>query len=226
MQQTYIATAEETHRLEAAAVAAGATWPGLMERAGRGIADLIVERVGNVGGKHVLVLVGPGNNGGDGLVIARHLHDQGALVALYLWHRPERADDHPWQACRERTISEISADGDHDQSMLRQTAQQADIIVDALLGIGVTRPIDGTLRAIGETINEVRSFRSATPPWIVAVDLPTGIHADTGAIMSAAIQADLTVATGVLKYGHVRDPGQHTCGEVVCVSLGLPSLED
>ena len=222
---TYIATAAQTRRLEAAAVERGATWPGLIEQAGRGIADLIIERYGPMHGKHVLVLVGPGNNGGDGLVIARHLHDAGAHVTLYVWQRQARPDDEPWQACRARSLHELDTADDPGQQQLRQLAGGSDVIVDALLGIGVTRPLDGTLRTVVEAVNAVRAARSNRTPVVVAVDLPTGVNADTGAIMGTAIQADLAAATGVLKHGHVREPGRGAAGAVVCVSLNLPLEE-
>jgi NAD(P)H-hydrate epimerase len=220
-QHIYIATAAQTRRLEAAAVERGATWSGLMEQAGRGIADLIMERYGPVPSKHVLVLVGPGNNGGDGLVIARHLHDAGAHVTLYVWQRAQRPDDEPWHACHARSLSELHADDDPDQHQLQQLAAESDLTVDALLGIGVTRPLDGRLRAVVEAVNAVRAARADRTPVMVAVDLPTGIDADTGAVMGTAIQADLTAATGVLKHGHVRAPGRAAAGDVVCVSLNL-----
>ncbi len=222
---TYIATAAQTRQLEAAAVERGATWPGLMEQAGRGIADVIGERYGSMHGKRVLVLVGPGNNGGDGLVIARHLHDAGAQVTLYLWQRAERPDDETWRECRVRSIPELRADDDPHQQQVRQLVEQADIVVDALLGIGVTRPLDGTLRALAETVNAVRAARAEHQPAVVAVDLPTGVDADTGAIMGTAIAADLSVATGILKHGHVCEPGRGAAGDLVCVSLDLPLEE-
>jgi len=224
-QHTYIATAAQTRQLEAAAVERGATWPGLMEQAGRGIADMIMERYGVMRGKRVLVLVGPGNNGGDGLVIARHLHDAQAQVTLYLWQRPERADDQPWRECRVRSIGELHAATDPQQQHLRQLAQQADIVVDALLGIGVTRPLDGMLHAIVDTVNAVRAAQADHQPVVVAVDVPTGVNADTGAIMGVAINADLTIATGIVKHGHVRAPGCSVVGALVCVSLNLPLEE-
>lgn len=225
-QHTYIATAEQTRRLEAAAVEAGATWPGLMEQAGRGIADVIIDRYGPLQNQRVLVLVGPGNNGGDGLVIARHLHDAGAQVTLYIWQRKERPDDQPWSTCRARKIPEIRADEDPQQQQLSQHEQHANIVVDALLGIGVTRPLERQLRMIVDKVNAISTKRTDGSPAVVAVDLPTGINADTGEIMGTAIKADLTVATGILKYGHMHEPGRSMAGEVHCVSLDLPPLED
>ncbi len=222
---TYIATAAQTRQLEAAAVERGATWPGLMEQAGRGIAEVLMERYSPMHGKRVLVLVGPGNNGGDGLVIARHLHDAGAQVTLYLWQRAEHPDDQPWHECRVRSIPELRAEDDPHQQQLGQLVEHADIVVDALLGIGVTRPLDGMLRAIVETVNAVRAAQADRQPIVVAVDLPTGVNADTGAIMGITINADLTVATGVVKHGHVHEPGRDAAGDVVCVSLNLPLEE-
>jgi NAD(P)H-hydrate epimerase len=194
-----------------------------MEQAGCGIADVLVERYAPMRGKRVLVLVGPGNNGGDGLVIARHLHDAGAQVTLHIWQRNDRPDDQPWRECQARRIPELRADDDPTHAQLEQLSQQADIVVDALLGIGVTRPLAGSLRAIVEAVNAVRAARMEATPIVVAVDLPTGINADTGAMMGAAIQADLTVATGILKRGHELADGRSAAGEVTCVSIGLPS---
>lgn len=220
-QNTPIATADETRQLEAAAVAAGASWAELMERAGRGVADVVMQRVTPLRDTRVLVLIGPGNNGGDGLVVARHLHEAGARVGLYIWKRAERADDEPWRACRARGIPELHAAQDEGQRRLQQAVRHAAVVVDALLGIGVDRPLDRALALIVQTVNRVREQRAGTTPLIVAIDVPTGINADTGAIMGDAISADLTVATGVRKYGHVREPGQARAGEVVCVPIGL-----
>lgn len=222
MQNISIASVEQTRQLEAAAVAGGVSWAELMERAGRGVADEIIRRLGNVRDARILVLVGPGNNGGDGLVVARHLHDVGAKVALYIWKRKERADDQPWRACRERGIPELQAQADSAQQSLRPAAQRAAVVVDALLGIGVDRPLESLAARIVETVNSVRASRSGAAPLILAIDVPTGINADTGAVMGQAIQADVTVATGIGKYGHVREPGRGYSGDVTCVPIGLP----
>lgn len=223
---THVATAEQTRQLEAAAVAAGASWPGLMERAGQGCAEVILERYGPLRDRRVLALIGPGNNGGDGLVIARHLHEAGAKVALYIWKRTPRADDLPWRACRERNVPEIHAQADAAQQTLREAARRADVIVDALLGMGVARPLDESLRAIVGVINEARMSRHGASPQVVAVDLPTGVNADTGAIMGASINADLTIATGIVKRGHLLAPGRERAGELVCVPIGLAVREE
>ncbi|HRC76568.1 MAG TPA: NAD(P)H-hydrate epimerase, partial [Kouleothrix sp.] len=100
-----VATAQ-MRALEQAAVDAGASWATLMEQAGWGVAQAAVRLLRHPNGKRVLVLVGPGNNGGDGLVAARHLHDAGAHVALYLWRRQASPDDTNWARCRARGIAE------------------------------------------------------------------------------------------------------------------------
>lgn len=228
---THVATVARTRQLEAEAVARGASWAELMERAGRGVADEIIRRSGlssDAGARaretRVLVLVGPGNNGGDGLVVARHLHDAGMRVALYIWKRAERADDQPWRECRVRGIPEMHANQAATQQTLRNAAQRADLVVDALLGIGVDRPLEPALAAIVGIINSVRAARETegrATPQVVAIDVPTGIDADTGAVLGDALAADLTVATGVLKPGHQREPGRQIAGEIVCVPIGL-----
>ncbi len=222
MIDTYVATVEQTRRLEAAAVAAGASWDELMERAGRGCAEVILQRYGPLRDRRVLVLVGPGNNGGDGLVIARQLHDAGARVALAIWKRVFRDDDRPWCACRERGIPEIAVEEQRDLALVREAARQAVVIVDALLGMGVNRPLPEALVAIVQTINDVRRQRGGDTPQVVAIDLPTGVNADSGAIMGACLVADLTLATGIRKRGHVLAPGREMAGEVIVVPIGLP----
>src|SRR5690242_17819963 len=99
-----IVTTEQMRRLEAAAVNAGETWPGLMEQAGWGVAQEALRLTGPGRDRQALVLVGQGNNGGDGLVVARHLHDAGLRVTLYVWRRDDAKPDANWDRCRSRDI--------------------------------------------------------------------------------------------------------------------------
>lgn len=153
MQRTPIVTTAPMRALEQATVDAGATWGGLMEQAGWGVAQVALRLLGGGRDRRVLVLVGPGNNGGDGLVVARHLHDAGAHVALYLWRRTHPETDGNWQHCRRRGIVEQDAAADPQQTWLRSQVDQADLVVDALLGMGTTRPVTGTLAQIVEVVN-------------------------------------------------------------------------
>src|SRR3954452_15571262 len=137
-----VATAAQTRRLEQEAIDRGATWPGLMAQAGQGIAKVALECLPQVRGARVLVLVGPGNNGGDGLVVARHLHDAGARVTVYVWRRTMRLDDWPRVDTLARGIPEVDASADSDRTIVKMLATEAVLVVDALLGIGLTRPLD------------------------------------------------------------------------------------
>jgi NAD(P)H-hydrate epimerase len=224
--------------LEQAAVDAGATWAGLMEQAGWGIAQIAMRLLGHVHGKRVLVLVGPGNNGGDGLVVARHLHDAGARVALYLWRRRDTPDDANWQRCRERDLAEYLADDDPQRAELRRLLADCDLVVDALLGMGISRAVEGDLAAIVTTVNEFderqktkdeqptgpgqSSFVLRPSSFVVlAVDLPTGVDSDTGAVLSVAVQADVTAATGLVKRGLLQYPGRLYAGAIQVVEIGI-----
>jgi NAD(P)H-hydrate epimerase len=223
----YLVTTEQMRQLEEAAVEAGATWEGLMEQAGWGVAQHALHHLGTARQRRVVVLVGPGNNGGDGLVVARHLHDAHAQVTLYIWKRSSAENDTNWQCCRERDIPETLADDDPDQHLLRDLIARADMVVDALLGMGGNRPVTGSLAAIVETLNEITaSIRagsfSPTKPLVLAVDLPTGIQSDNGSILGVALRADHTVATGVLKRGMVLSPGQKYTGTRTVVDIGIP----
>jgi ADP-dependent NAD(P)H-hydrate dehydratase / NAD(P)H-hydrate epimerase len=222
--------------LEQAAVDAGATWPGLIEQAGWGVAQAAMQLLGDAAGKRVLVLVGPGNNGGDGLVVARHLCDAGADVTLYLWRR-ETQEDANGQRCRERGIQEYAVLADPTRADLRRLLAASDMVVDALLGAGISRAVEGELAEIVDAVNhrlqtiDDRRLDSSQrlsgtvhrPSSIVlSIDLPTGIHSDTGALMGAALRADLTVATGLIKRGLLQYPGRIYAGEIRVVEIGLP----
>jgi ADP-dependent NAD(P)H-hydrate dehydratase / NAD(P)H-hydrate epimerase len=216
-----LVTSAEMRALEAAAVAAGASWAGLMEQAGWGVAQLILHANGGIAGRRALVLVGPGNNGGDGLVVARHLHDAGAQVQLYLWRRRMTADDANWRRCRERQIPELDAAADPSAAQLLQQLLGADIVVDGLLGAGASRPVEPDLALMIEHVNAARTANSNQQ--LYAIDLPTGVHADSGALLGSAIRADCTVATGLIKRGLLFAPGCTFVGRLELASFDIPA---
>lgn len=217
-----LATTAQMRALEQAAVDAGTTWEGLMEQAGWGVAQEALRRLGPVAGRQVVILVGPGNNGGDGLVVARHLHDAGARVTLYLWRRSDPEGDANWQRCRARAITEVDSATDPDQEVLRALLGQADLVVDALLGMGISRPLEGQLAAIVDAVNQVRAMRGPAL-FVLAIDLPTGVNSDTGAVGTTAIRADVTIATGLPKRGSVLFPGRAYVGELALAEIGIPA---
>ncbi|NTV63374.1 MAG: NAD(P)H-hydrate epimerase [Oscillochloris sp.] len=215
-----LVSTQEMRALEQVAVASGATWAGLMEQAGWGVAQVALSRIRR--GARALILVGPGNNGGDGLVVARHLHDAGHPTQIYCWHRPAQPDDANRERCRKRDIDDLDAAQDADQAELRLALEQADLVVDALLGSGLSRVVTRELAAIVATVNATRA-RRGRDCLILAIDLPTGIDSESGAILGTAIQADLTIATGAIKRGMLFDPGRALSGTVALTHIGIPT---
>ncbi len=211
-----LVTTDEMRQAEQMAVEAGDTWEGLMARAGRAVADQILARLGgDVEGRQVLALVGPGNNGGDALVAARHLAEAGLAVSVYLWNRRQEDDDPLIQALSPHDVAWTQDGEDEKHTVLRRQLKKADVVMDGLLGMGLQRPVEGRLREIVEQANQ------AQRPLVVAVDLPTGVHADSGQVMGAAVQASLTVTMSNPKRGLYQFPGAGYAGEIVVAEIGI-----
>jgi hydroxyethylthiazole kinase-like uncharacterized protein yjeF len=187
-------------------IAGGMAGIDLMERAGGAVADRIAAR--HPPGSRVVVVVGPGNNGGDGFVAARMLVGRGyrarvlavgdgtalkgdAAIAARRWAGPTQP---------------ATADALHP----------ADVIVDALFGAGLDRPVEGLGRAMIEAMN-------AGPAPVVAVDLPSGINGTTGAVMGEAVRAAETVTFFRRKTGHLLLPGRTHCGSLHVADIGIPA---
>ncbi len=216
----YLVTTSQMRHLEQATVEDGASWNSLMERAGTGVAREILRLPGASRKQRVLVLVGPGNNGGDGLVAARHLHDAGLRVSLYVWGREYQEQDANWYHCRQRRLPETLATEDRGCRLLRNLLTDTDVVIDSLLGMGISRTVAGKPATMVETVNTSR--QSLPSLSVVAVDIPTGIHSDSGAVMGVAVRADVTVATGLVKRGVMLYPGKDHAGRIAVVDIGIP----
>jgi len=194
----------EMYRADAAAVAAGVASIELMEAAGRAVASEIRARWAR---RPVVVLCGPGNNGGDGFVAARLLAADGwpVTVAL-LGERAALKGDASVNA--RRWVGDI-------QPLGPQAIVGAGLVVDAIFGAGLARAVDGAALATIAAID-----RSGIP--CVAVDVPSGVHGDTGAVMGGAPHAVLTVTFFRRKPGHLLLPGRAHAGEVVVADIGIP----
>ncbi|GAB4443737.1 MAG: bifunctional ADP-dependent NAD(P)H-hydrate dehydratase/NAD(P)H-hydrate epimerase [Anaerolineae bacterium] len=237
-----IVTVEEMRAIEAATDAAGVSYDAMMDHAGRAVADLIIERLAGLEGASVVVLVGPGNNGGDGLVAGRLIAEEtDAQVYFYLLSERD-ADDANFAKVKKAKLPLTLAADDKKGSTLREWLADADVVVDALLGTGARLPVKGALAdvlsAVGETIAAQRAalgaaYRYGTPaepraawdgepPWVVAVDCPSGLDCDTGEIDPVALKADDTVTFAAVKLGQVRFPGAAMLGRLHVADIGTP----
>ncbi len=212
-------TAEEMRRLEAGAEAAGIPPARLMENAGLAVARAVRQRMGGAAERRVIVLVGPGNNGGDGLVAGRHLHRWGAQLVHYLCAQRRTPDPH-LAAALNLGIETLSAEEDSGLVRLVEGLEGADVVVDAVLGTGRARPIEEPLKGVLEATRAAKARRPALT--IVALDLPTGLGCDVGAADPAALAADATLTLGHPKSGLFLGSGSSLAGQVQCLDIGIP----
>ena len=210
-------TSAEMRELEQRAEAAGVSTDTLMENAGLAVAQEIWMQLGSLEDRRIAVLVGPGNNGGDGLVAARHLHEWGAQVRVYALRERE---DLQWTQTLELGVPCGTVAEDENFEALEGLLAGAEAIVDALLGTGSSRPISGDLAGIMERLAAVRS--KTVKPKLVAVDLPSGLDADSGRLDPLAVGADETVTFHAPKVGLYMQPGAAAAGSVQQVEIGIP----
>ena len=211
-----IFTASEMRALDARAIQQlGIPGPRLMENAGAGAAQVIASEFVPIRGKRVLILCGKGNNGGDGFVVARRLTARGARVRVVLvGDRSEIKGDAAVAMKRWRgKITEMAEQ--QAVAALPGDLADADVIVDALLGTGLTGPARGLFAAAIAAVN-----RSERP--VVALDLPSGLSSDQGAVLGPTVRALLTVTFAGYKRGLLLHPGAANAGRVAVVDIGIP----
>ena len=211
-----IVTPDEMRRLEQEASRFGLSTDDLMERAGLAIAMETALALGAAAGKRILVLVGPGNNGGDGLVAARHLARRGALVTLYLVSE-RREDDTKLRLALDEEAVPVNADTDEGYRYLERALNSADAVLDSVLGTGRTRPLQGSIRKIMTRLSKRKGL-------LIAVDVPTGVDAGTGQADPATPRADLTLALGFPKVGHFLFPAAERVGNLKVLDIGIPQM--
>lgn len=213
-----IVTADQMRQIDRECVRRGITVSTLMENAGRVVAAEVKAAAGDLAGRHILFLIGGGNNGGDGLVAARFLNDWGARCVIYLCaERP--ADDPNLKLAREHGIDCIEAGNDKDLKKLDDLLGDAAIVIDALLGTGKLRPLEGIFEQALEKAGQARKERGVK---IIAIDLPSGMDADTGAVDPACPYTDITVTLGFPKLGLFSFPGAERVGTLKIVDIGIP----
>lgn len=196
-------TAAETRDVEARAIAGGLSGKAMMEAAGAAAASFIIRTIAP---RPAAVLCGPGNNGGDGFVIARKLKEAGWPLRLGLLGGPSalKGDAALMAALYDGAVEALTPD----------VLTGAGVIIDAILGTGLARPVDGALKAAIEAANA-----HAAPS--IAIDIPSGVDADTGAVLGAAIEAAATITFITRKPGHLLFPGRALCGAVEVANIGV-----
>ena len=186
----------------------------MMENAGAAAAKRLVEKFGDVKSKRVLVFAGLGNNGGDGLVIARHLAGYGANVTVFLLGEPDniRSEECSWNWNLLEKMESIKLLTDGNLEHLNNL-DKFDIIVDGILGTGIS----GEIR---EPHASAITFISKSNAFKVAVDVPSGLNPDTGETNQACVKADMTVTFHRMKVGMPKRTD--VCGEIYVEKIGIP----
>ncbi|SVD56462.1 uncharacterized protein METZ01_LOCUS409316, partial [marine metagenome] len=213
-------TPEEMKSLERLSEKEGISNDTLMERAGLLAARKAWMLLGdNAQSASIIVLVGVGNNGSDGLVTARHLQSWGAHVTSFLLaSRP--TDDSKLQKATNGGVTVVDASDSGFLDALRFALSEATMVVDAVLGTGFSHPLEGVYRDVLAATNAERANR--TGMLVFAMDVPSGVDAESGLADVVAISADATVTFGFPKCGLFRFPGASLVGEITVADIGIP----
>jgi NAD(P)H-hydrate epimerase len=240
-----IVTVEQMRVIEAAADAAGLSYAQMMENAGRAAAArllTLLEQVTEPQSARVTILVGPGNNGGDGLVAGRILAEAGVEQVRFYLLKPRTDDDPNYAAVQQAGLLVANAEDDQRFRVLSNMIATSDLVVDALFGIGVSLPLRAEaaklLRAVHNALNSVEAEPDSslyeepaglplTPagrqrPLIVALDCPSGLNCDTGAIDKLTLPADETITFIAAKPGLLALPGLESVGRLFVAPIGVP----
>ena len=214
-----IVTADQMREIEARSEAAGVSTDTLMENAGLAVARTARRMLGPLTGVPILALIGPGNNGADGLVTTRHLQRWGANVTAYIC-RQRSTPDLKLDAAVAAGVRIISVLDDPGLSRLKAALSSSHMAIDAILGTGHARPIEGTFKDILAALREARSSNSTLR--LLAMDLPTGLNCDTGEVDPTCVPTDTTVSLGYPKRGHLVFPGADFTGKLEIADIGIP----
>ncbi len=190
----------------------------LMENAGAAVAKKAEELCQDVRARQILILIGKGNNGGDALVCARHLHEAGTDIRMFLCFAPELfAEDalKNWQLAEKLGIRWNLLGDENSYYLLKMCLNQSTLVIDGIFGTGFQGSPDRSIARAIQTINE-----SACP--VLAIDVPSGLNATTGKVEGVCIEAQYTVTLAWAKRGLVMYPGRRYTGELVVAPISLP----
>ena len=187
----------------------------LMERAGRAVADEAA-RLAGPPAKKILILAGKGNNGGDGLVAARYLHEKGYLVQILLFSEGKKLKADPARnfVANAKLGIPCRIVGEHFAwETVPELLREPEVVVDALFGVGLDKPVGEPYRGLIEILNREKKK-------VVSVDIPSGLDSDTGTILGSCVQATLTVTMGLPKKGFYEGEGPRVTGKIVVADIG------
>ncbi len=217
-----IVSVAQMQQLEQAALANGVSEDDLQRAAGLAVAQECWMAMGTMEGRPVLVLAGSGNNGRDALIAANHLHEYGASVFVYA-ATTSQVDDPIWNEINQNDIPHAFAEDDEGFLELETLLERTAVVLDGLLGIGFdpkARPIEGVY---AEILYRIRIASETIPPVrVFAVDVPSGLDADTGLADPCTVASELTVTFGYAKVGHFIGDGRKFSGRTVEVDIGIP----
>jgi len=214
-----VATAEQMQELDRKAIETYRI-PGivLMENAGRGATDVIFSTFPDIQKKKVAIIAGKGNNGGDGFVIARHLLNHGVSVKVFLLTDPKalRGDaETNFQIFHRMRGEVISVPSSKDYQKVKKDLEKVDLLIDGIFGTGLDAEVRGYYREVIDHLNTLQKP-------IVAIDIPSGLDANTGKPLGTAIRASLTITFGLPKVGHLISPGLDYVGVLKVIDIGIP----
>ena len=220
-----IVTVEQMRRIERAADGAGWSYGQMMLHAGGAVADVVLARLSGAVGRRVLILVGSGNNGGDGLVAGARLREAGCHVVAYCVQERNAPEEH-LDRLKSLGGGVVAETGDPDFDVLDENLGSADVVLDAVLGTGFRLPLRQDVASVLARAGALLA-RRFPPPLRVAVDCPSGLDCDSGAHAPESLAADLTVTLAAVKPGLLRPPGCRLAGEIVVGDIGLkPDLRE
>ncbi|MBA3868169.1 MAG: NAD(P)H-hydrate dehydratase [Anaerolineae bacterium] len=236
-----VVSVDRIRQIESAADATGLPYDTMMQNAGRAVASRVIDHLGDKTDARVSVLIGAGNNGGDGLVAGRIIAEEShALVRFYL-AKPREADDENFKAVQDANLPVALAADDRDGRVLRNMVASSDVVVDAIFGIGLKLPLRldtaKLLRTINQALNDHQlpeqpqgiiinpskpaQVTAYPKPYVIAVDCPSGMDCDTGALDPNTIPADETVTFIAVKKGLLEFPAAGIVGELSVATIGL-----
>ena len=189
----------------------------LMENAGLAVVGVLKEKFPDLWDLIVTIVAGSGNNGGDGLVAARHLTNMGVAVKVFLLAERDYTESARLnlEILEKMAVKMYRIDNENSLHLFKATLNYTDIVLDAILGTGVNRPVSETVAQVLGIINKRSCYK-------VAVDLPTGLNADTGEVWGSVLNADYTVTLALPKRGLWQNDGLTAAGEVICADIGIP----